>query len=117
MAFDAAERINNRLPIPRIKECKTTMGALLLSYDKDPDETKTPGGIIIKQVQDLFLVTAVVEGVSDMMFADGRVVPPTVKIGDVVTVERRSGIILGEQADKRFYKVVMPKDIILIHPK
>lgn len=113
--MDTAEKIHNKLPIKNIRKATPTMGAILVSYDKDPSETKSTGGIILPQKQDLFLVKATVVKTSKVFIPQTMTeMDSPVEVGEKILIERRSGMILGEQEDGLFYKVINPKDIILI---
>jgi co-chaperonin GroES (HSP10) len=113
--MDTAERIHNKLPIKNIRKAVPTMGAILVSYDRDPSETKSAGGIILPQKQDLFLVTATVVRTSKIFLPQSMTeLDSPVEVGQKILIERRAGMILGEQEDGLFYKVINPKDIILI---
>jgi len=113
---DFQEKINNRMTIKDIQNAKTTLGAILVRYGKDPAETVRTSGLIIPQQQDLFIVIAEVVAVSDGIVSNGTALPSPVMPKDRILVEKRSGVFLGEQEDGHFYKVMMPKDILLVFP-
>lgn len=108
--------INNRFPIKNIRLAKPTMGAMLVCYNKDPDETVTTGGIILPQKQELFIVEAEVVQTSEAYASSGQKIDLAVKVGDMIIVEKRSGINLGKQEDGKLYKVINPKDVVLVLP-
>ena len=102
-----------RLGITDPRHLEPTLGAILVRYLPDEEETKSKGGIIMKHGENQFLVNAEVMKVSDPILASGERMKSEIEIGDRVLLEKRDGIIIGK-FEEYYYKVLSSQKQIVL---